>query len=42
MSGTAFTPFQSLGGDALIGLFAVMLMATMVRVHGDGRYFDVV
>lgn len=31
---TAFTPFQSLGGGALIGLAAVILMATMGRVMG--------
>lgn len=31
---TAFTPFQSLGGGALIGLGAVLLMATMGRVMG--------
>lgn len=31
---TAFTPLQSLGGGALIGLGAVMLMATMGRVMG--------
>lgn len=31
---TAFTPLQSLGGGALIGLGAVFLMATMDRVMG--------
>lgn len=31
---TVFTPFQSLGGGALIGVAAVMLMATMGRVMG--------
>jgi uncharacterized membrane protein YedE/YeeE len=31
---TAFTPFQSLGGGALIGLAAVFLMATLGRVMG--------
>jgi len=31
---TAFTPLQSLGGGALIGLGAVFLMATMGRVMG--------
>lgn len=31
---TTFTPFQSLGGGALIGLAAVLLMATMGRVMG--------
>ena len=31
---TAFTPFQSLGGGALIGLGAVLLMATLGRVMG--------
>jgi uncharacterized membrane protein YedE/YeeE len=31
---TAFTPFQSLGGGVLIGLGAVMLMATLGRVMG--------
>lgn len=31
---TAFTPFQSLGGGVLIGLAAVLLMATMGRVMG--------
>ena len=31
---TAFTPFQSLGGGILIGLAAVLLMATMGRVMG--------
>jgi uncharacterized membrane protein YedE/YeeE len=31
---TAFTPLQSLGGGALIGLAAVLLMATMGRVMG--------
>lgn len=31
---TVFTPFQSLGGGALIGVAAVMLMATMGRVLG--------
>ena len=31
---TAFTPLQSLGGGALIGLGAVLLMATMGRVMG--------
>lgn len=31
---TAFTPLQSLGGGALIGLGAVLLMATMGRIMG--------
>jgi uncharacterized membrane protein YedE/YeeE len=31
---TAFTPFQSLGGGVLIGLAAVLLMATVGRVMG--------
>ena len=31
---TAFTPFQSLGGGALIGLAAVLLMGTMGRILG--------
>lgn len=31
---TAFTPFQSLAGGVLIGLAAVMLMATMGRIMG--------
>lgn len=31
---TDFTPFQSLGGGALIGLSAVLLMAVMGRVMG--------
>lgn len=31
---TAFTPFQSLGGGALIGLSSVLLMATVGRVMG--------
>lgn len=31
---TVFTPFQSLGGGALIGLAAVLLMATLGRVMG--------
>jgi uncharacterized membrane protein YedE/YeeE len=31
---TAFTPLQSVGGGALIGLAAVLLMATMGRVMG--------
>lgn len=31
---TAFTPLQSLGGGALIGVAAVLLMATMGRVMG--------
>ena len=31
---TVFTPFQSLGGGALIGIAAVLLMATMGRVMG--------
>lgn len=31
---TSFTPFQSLGGGALIGLAAVLLMATIGRVMG--------
>lgn len=34
MIDTAFTPFQSLGGGALIGLAAVLLMATMGRIMG--------
>ncbi len=31
---TVFTPFQSLGGGALIGLASVMLMAFMGRIMG--------
>lgn len=31
---TAFTPYQSLGGGALIGLASVLLMATVGRVMG--------
>ena len=31
---TAFTPFQSLGGGALIGVASVLLMATMGRIMG--------
>lgn len=31
---TTFTPFQSLGGGALIGLAAVLLMASLGRVMG--------
>ncbi|WP_108483176.1 YeeE/YedE family protein [Oceaniglobus ichthyenteri] len=31
---TVFTPFQSLGGGALIGIAAVLLMATLGRVMG--------
>lgn len=31
---TTFTPLQSLGGGALIGLAAVLLMATMGRIMG--------
>lgn len=31
---TAFTPLQSLGGGALIGLASVLLMATLGRVMG--------
>ncbi len=31
---TAFTPFQSLGGGALIGLAAVMLMLGLGRIFG--------
>ncbi|MEQ6249354.1 YeeE/YedE thiosulfate transporter family protein [Sulfitobacter sp. HNIBRBA3233] len=31
---TAFTPFQSLGGGVLIGLSAVLLMATLGRIMG--------
>jgi uncharacterized membrane protein YedE/YeeE len=31
---TAFTPFQSLGGGSLIGLAAVLLMATLGRIMG--------
>lgn len=31
---TSFTPLQSLGGGALIGLAAVLLMATMGRIMG--------
>lgn len=31
---TAFTPIQSLGGGALIGLAAVLLMATVGRIMG--------
>lgn len=31
---TAFTPWQSLGGGALIGLAAVLLMLTLGRVMG--------
>jgi hypothetical protein len=34
MMETVFTPLQSLGGGALIGLAAVLLMATMGRVMG--------
>ncbi len=34
MMETAFTPLQSLGGGALIGLAAVLLMATVGRVMG--------
>lgn len=34
MTETAFTPFQSLGGGALIGLAAVLLMGTMGRIMG--------
>jgi uncharacterized membrane protein YedE/YeeE len=34
MMDTVFTPFQSLGGGALIGIAAVLLMATMGRVMG--------
>lgn len=34
MMETAFTPFQSLGGGALIGLAAVLLMAILGRVMG--------
>jgi uncharacterized membrane protein YedE/YeeE len=34
MMETAFTPLQSLGGGALIGLAAVLLMATMGRIMG--------
>ncbi len=36
---TAFTPLQSLGGGALIGLAAVLLMATMGRVMGATGIF---
>jgi len=31
---TAFTPYQSLGGGALIGLASVLLMATVGRIMG--------
>lgn len=31
---TAFTPFQSLGGGALIGVASILLMATIGRVMG--------
>lgn len=31
---TVFTPFQSLGGGALIGLAAVLLMASLGRIMG--------
>jgi hypothetical protein len=31
---TAFTPFQSLSGGALIGVASVLLMATMGRIMG--------
>ena len=31
---TAFTPYQSLGGGALIGLAAVLLMASIGRIMG--------
>ncbi|MGB5864882.1 MAG: YeeE/YedE thiosulfate transporter family protein [Sulfitobacter sp.] len=31
---TVFTPLQSLGGGAMIGLAAVLLMATMGRIMG--------
>jgi uncharacterized membrane protein YedE/YeeE len=34
MMDTVFTPFQSLGGGALIGIASVLLMATMGRVMG--------
>lgn len=34
MMETAFTPLQSFGGGALIGLAAVLLMATLGRVMG--------
>ena len=34
MIDTVFTPFQSLGGGALIGLASVLLMATLGRVMG--------
>ena len=34
MIDTAFTPVQSLGGGVLIGVAAVLLMATMGRVMG--------
>lgn len=34
MMETTFTPLQSLGGGALIGLAAVLLMATMGRIMG--------
>ncbi|WP_290558577.1 YeeE/YedE thiosulfate transporter family protein [Aestuariivita sp.] len=34
MMETVFTPLQSLGGGALIGLAAVLLMATLGRVMG--------
>ena len=34
MTETVFTPFQSLGGGALIGLAAVLLMGTMGRIMG--------
>lgn len=36
---TSFTPFQSLGGGALIGLAAVLLMATLGRVMGATGIF---
>lgn len=36
---TVFTPLQSLGGGALIGLGAVLLMATMGRVMGATGIF---
>lgn len=34
MMETVFTPIQSLGGGALIGLAAVLLMATLGRIMG--------
>jgi uncharacterized membrane protein YedE/YeeE len=34
MMDTVFTPLQSLGGGALIGIASVLLMATMGRVMG--------